>query len=945
MRLKHLLTTTLVSLTTLTSAIYQDAAYTTDWHIPLLGAPVPDSTFFHTPSIDSKASLIYTLSEQNILGAIKPKDGSLVWRTSLDGKGRGVARKATEKVITGLGGNVEARRAGDGRVVWTNSFPETVQDVRVEASQNVLVLFDDGKVRRLASGSGDVVWEWDGLDKSDKVHSLIDNFGKWTVVSVSKDHKLRATDISSGAEVLFSESNITDLEQIFGTSEDTGLIFWMENDKTILKNAIIVAKESKTVATMDPEYEVQSVQMFQSSATSYFVHYQSATHSWLESYFLTPLGLEKVYNTDSQFGQSALAPGQPPSNEKPIPFTWLSPFEGIKIMAVNGIDPLAIVKFNFSDASPVTGFTFAISEVIEKADKTFAVRSFVTGSNGDTHLFRDGKLVWSRQESLAGAKHSAWVELKDHKTEEIKEEVELESHQNFVAAYIHRTTRHVQELVTYGLPWLTQLPKRLINNVLNGGNLEEVVTGPYRDFFGYRKYLVLLNDAHILSAVNVGAQGKLAWQMDLNRGDTKLGEVVALYHMGNGIVSIVDKDGTHLKIDAYQGRYLHAEKLGKKISSTTLVDDAGTPTIIGFTPCGCAVIVNTKKALSAPMHITIRSSDSTLTGYKLTTNDDKALTWSFAAPPGQTIRTLTPRPAHDPTASLARVNADRSVRYKYLNPHLLHITTTSPADNTLTSFLLDSVSGEILATTTHTSVDTSYPPRALVTENSLFYTFFTDDRTPGTTTKSHTLISTDLFESPLKNDRGPLANAEEVSSLDPERKNGKPTTESRAYILPNPPLALGVTATGQGITTKDILLYLRSPTASLLALPKRVVSALRPVGREPDEADREEGLAPYSPVLPVPNEGVLNHERKLVSWRDVKVEVSPSGLESTTLVAVVGEADVFGTRVSSSGEFDRLGKGFNRVQLVLTVVGLFVGVLAIRPRVGKGGVGRKWRGM
>lgn len=56
-------------------------------------------------------------------------------------------------------------------------------------------------------------------------------------------------------------------------------------------------------------------------------------------------------------------------------------------------------------------------------------------------------------------------------------------------------------------------------------------------------------------------------------------------------------------------------------------------------------------------------------------------------------------------------------------------------------------------------------------------------------------------------------------------------------------------------------------------------------------------------------------------------------MESTSLVVVFGGVDLFGTRVAPSGAFDMLGKGFGRLQLVGTVVGLAVGVWFVAPMV------------
>ena len=61
-------------------AIFVDEVNDIDFHHALLGVPSPQSTFFHRPSSSSNASLLYTLSDRLVLGAVNPKDGSLVWR-------------------------------------------------------------------------------------------------------------------------------------------------------------------------------------------------------------------------------------------------------------------------------------------------------------------------------------------------------------------------------------------------------------------------------------------------------------------------------------------------------------------------------------------------------------------------------------------------------------------------------------------------------------------------------------------------------------------------------------------------------------------------------------------------------------------------------------------------------------------------------------------------
>lgn len=152
------------------SAIYEDEAYKTDYHHALLGVPQSHTTFFHRPSAASKASLLYTLSEKAILGAINPKDGSIVWRQQLAAgtSSSGTYLRAEEgggAIASAVSGEVQAWNAADGRLDWGWTGAGPVKGLELlsrKGHTDVVVLHEEGSkgvVRKLASGSGDVVWE------------------------------------------------------------------------------------------------------------------------------------------------------------------------------------------------------------------------------------------------------------------------------------------------------------------------------------------------------------------------------------------------------------------------------------------------------------------------------------------------------------------------------------------------------------------------------------------------------------------------------------------------------------------------------------------------------------------------------------------------------------------------------------------------------------------
>ena len=291
-----------------------------------------------------------------------------------------------------------------------------------------------------------------------------------------------------------------------------------------------------------------------------------------------------------------------------------------------------------------------------------------------------------------------------------------------------------------------------------------------------------------------------------------------------------------------------------------------------------------------------------------------------------------------PPASLGKVMGDRSVMYKYLNSNTVLVTTMRIDDaDTASVYLLDSVSGAILYTATHHSVDKSKPIVSLLCENWFVYTFFASENSASDvpTPKGYQIVVTELYESPFKNDRGPLRGASNFSSFESEVMKTKPFAITQSYVSPVAITSLSATSTKQSITTIDILAFLPYP-ASLLSIPKRILDPRRPVGRDPDTSEREEGLFKYDPLLPLDHRSILSHKRDLLyteGGEKVRVITSPSLMESTSLVFLYDDTDLFGTRLTPSGAFDMLGKGFGKGQLVVTVLGLAVGVWFVAPMV------------
>lgn len=269
--------------------------------------------------------------------------------------------------------------------------------------------------------------------------------------------------------------------------------------------------------------------------------------------------------------------------------------------------------------------------------------------------------------------------------------------------------------------------------------------------------------------------------------------------------------------------------------------------------------------------------------------------------------------------------------YKYLNPNLVLVTAINA--RTASIYLLDSASGQLLHTMTHDDVDTSRPIPATISENWFAYSL-TIDGTLGSSSRGYQLVVSDLYESPLPDDRGPLGATGNSSTVQPSGTTGdaaKPHVLSQSYQVPAEISHMAVTQTKQGITSRELLITVPSVN-SIVGIPRSFLDPRRPVGRDPTAQEQSEGLIRYTPLIGLDPKWHLTHKYEVVGIKEIIT--SESGIESTSLVFAYG-LDIFGTRVAPSFAFDILGKGFNKISMLLTVVGLFVGVLFVAPLVSR----------
>ncbi|KAG0637948.1 hypothetical protein HOY80DRAFT_1049643 [Tuber brumale] len=923
------------------SATYKDEAYQNDWHIALIGASIPSSTFFHRPALDAKASLIYTLTSRSILAAINPRDGSIVWRHLLGGgASSGVARKAEGAVIAAVDRDVKAFDAMDGKLIWEMAFVEKVKDLQTTGGNAAIVLFVNGSVAKVSGGK--IVWASPAADNKDIPQSLSIQGNTVFGLYQQPSNGLRIATISAETGILSSSSISASIQPSDKIYNSGSVVAWTENSLSQIKFLIIGAKSS-AISVAAPEGVVDI--KFQASVKTILVHYETEDKSWAEVYGVDRVKgcVDSLYSLDTNAARSAFSVTESGSETY---ITWTLPngesfLYGSKSADV--LDSYASDSGNSGDVSILS----AISEIIPKMGNKYAVRTFITtsspGFHGNTYLIRNGKSVWSRPESLVSATASAWVELLDPAAEEVAEELDVEGHKDVVGAYVHRLTRHAHELITYGPDWLTSIPRRVMDAFLSN-EIKEERGGKWRDFFGFRKYAVVATKEGGLVALDVGKKGAIVWELSLvPRDDAGQWEgVQQIYEVSKGTVGVVTYGGGYWEVDAFEGKVLTKEAISGRVRSSAILERGGKSKVVMAVLEGDKIaLLPPGSSLGEPAYIVVWGDAGHLNGLRV---DNITLatvkTWDFVPQPTEKIHSIINRPAYDPIASIGKVLSDRSVMYKYINKNLITIIATDLSHSSASIYILESVSGAILYSAIHVGVDTSKSIAATMSENWLVYSYFgAGDVNGKPTAQGYHLVVSELFESRLPNYRGPLATAQTYSALAGEI--GRPHVLSHSYIFPAEISSLGVTTTKQGITTREVLAMMPW-SSSIIALPKRLLDPRRPVDRDPNEAEREEGLMKYAPALEIDPRSVINHKRELLGITDIVA--TPAQLESTSIIFAYG-GDLFGTRVTPSMPFDVLGKGFSKIQLVGTILALGVGVGFVSPMVRRKQINQRWLGL
>ena len=948
------------------SPTFIDDAFHLDFHHALLGPPQEANTFFHRPSADSKGSLLYTLSQRGILGAVNPKDGNVLWRQriwleDLSSKDRGLlqASSNTTSVISGIGGDLQIWHAVDGRLVWRRRMLGTLKAIQVfqgEERESLIAVLEEqpsnNYIRSFHLGGGSQYWQFQD-SSGNTPYSLVAAQDRLFYLSLQpgllKGFKVRASelDASTGQQrgdhhTFGSEGEITSHESIhyIGTVGNIPVIIW--SDKAFRTIKLGSLYHSRTT-TLDKDFEsgetVQSIKVHASAGTGssphFLIHFQGINTHWAYVCRVDPAtGIpSKVYRLDAISGQGAFSASSLASD---VVFVRHSQ-AGMSSTSSSGSSSLQTWQMPQESSEGIEDFavSHAVTEVAQRGISNYSIRSVVCTPFGDWKMIRNGEVSWVRHEGITGILAATIADVPlDH---DLAHELAIEGQYGVVSAYLHRIRRHLKDLLSLSSKIASLLHNGMQSNAYNQSVQDAERSG---NRFGFHQIAIVATSSGRLAALDMAKSGKVIWNQQVvslepeNSWEPQQidveGSIATVHTRRAGLIKVsvlsgivVDRQWTSNQTDSGV-QFSLADTRGER-SSISVRSDGGLP--------------NIQMNPTAEGFIIVRKSETRkISGWNVS-NGRSSHAWSFIAPPCENIEYIVYRHPHEPIASVGKVLGDRNVLYKYLNRNLVLVTTKNPCRSSVAFHLLDSISGVLLYTSSVQDVDLTRPISSALSGNLIAYTLFSksptgEDSRDSLDITGHLLGICELFASPFPNEREPLVDLSKASSRLPAHSLANDTSALHAivqtYLVTDAISNLTFTTTMQGITPASLLAIMPNSN-SIIAIPRYLLDSRRPIGRDPTATEIEEGLFRYHPVIELDPKWRLTHQRSLLGLSGAVS--NPTLLESTSLIFAFGDVDIFGTRVSPIGGFDILGKGFSKFQLVVTVVALAAGTAILAPMV------------
>ncbi|WVO22847.1 uncharacterized protein IAS62_004190 [Cryptococcus decagattii] len=646
-----------------------------------------------------------------------------------------------------------------------------------------------------------------------------------------------------------------------------------------------------------------------------------------------------------------------------------------------GVGVVQSISIPASPTSEVitSGFTFAFDDLTHGVILHAAVSPSVnekhlpslilTTSSRAIQRMQFNGVQWTREESLADVTAVKFVDLGEPEVEEVREVLDEEG----FGARLVRHLGELKDLPAYLIRFIKRFTSASYTSALRITPLNQ--TNLHRDQFGFQKLVVLSTANGKLFAID-SSNGATVWTRNLglmteNGSEVKVDGMWIVRQNEGGVLLAVLATKTVGKrvrtviyhVDAYTGGVSGDVNARTGLpEGTTLFEGTSREAFLTpFENCDskskvlgvvddkerlhlwprCKKVTKAMKEEADTLFFTTTTKSIEGTAiqgftpsaapvdegsYIYTSN----LIWSHPLREDEMILESQPITL-DTIASFGRVLGDKSTLYKYLNPHLLIVSTFTPSTKGLNPvtqeevgigrvYVLDTISGETIYAIEIDGVVKRGMIHVAMVENWLVYTWLAEG--------GYRIGSVEIYEDTEKKGVTPA-----VSSFVSKQVK----TFAQTFIIPSEIKALGFTTSKAGITTKELIFV--NNRNQITSIPRRLLDPRRPMGK-PTSRDKEEMLIPYDNMIPIDTRKIISHKYQVQGTTSLLS--SPALVESTSLLLAYGQ-DLFLTRgLTPSGTFDILSDNFNKIQLLLTLGGLSAGIFVARPAVKRKWLRMKW---
>ncbi|KPJ04346.1 Uncharacterized protein KIAA0090-like [Papilio xuthus] len=553
-----------------------------------------------------------------------------------------------------------------------------------------------------------------------------------------------------------------------------------------------------------------------------------------------------------------------------------------------------------------------------KTGNDHACRIVVNGADDAIHLMQQGgRVMWSREESLANVVAVEFVDLPVSETDAAIESEFDQKEGSIWAGSVRRLHSQYQQLQT--LLASLQSDRDVVHS-----STEDLV----RDYFNLHKIIVLVTEVGKIIGID-NLSGEILWHHFEGALDT---EAVAIFTRRtarhppyDAYLSIVGKhqesgNGLIISLNPITGELVGERVLqvDGRVLQCALLHQPDEEKLHGlvllYDDESVQVFPVSSEHLVDDMYLYVAEAESAkVQGYALKYNGRTAIAqkiWSLDLGSGGHRIAVSASRAAQRTHSPGRALSDRSVLYKYNNPNLVLFITEGPDPvhkDVVRAVAVDGASGAVVSGAVHRRARAT--PLAVHADNCIAYVYLSDKY------RRVEIATMELYEG---KERWGTPGAP-FSSFSSARA---PAAARQAYIVPaaaRAPRAAALTVTERSLTDRHLLLALSN--GAIMEIPWAFLDPRRAPAGGGQMGVGEEGVLPYLPELPLPAEAVLNYNRSLHRVRSLHTH--PAGIESTSLVLATG-LDMYYTRVAPSKTFDLLKEDFDYHLISIVLVALVV---------------------